>query len=152
MAAHFAGFSRHFGIENLPFGVATVNDDVQAQCVSRYENSVILLDKLLSHFDRLSLPDGVFRGPSLNKFAALGRTTHQDVRRVLQSLIERQNIPQEAIVDVNRLTMHLPVSIGDFTDFSCSSHHNKRISAALVGTSGNLPPGYLHMPLGLFCT
>lgn len=43
--------------------------------------------------------------------------------------------------------MHLPVSIGDFTDFSCSKEHVLNAGEAIMGKRF-LPPGFLHFPVG----
>jgi fumarylacetoacetase len=43
--------------------------------------------------------------------------------------------------------MHLPVSVGDFSDFSCSVDHALNAGEAVLGTR-DLPPGFLHFPIG----
>jgi len=43
--------------------------------------------------------------------------------------------------------MHLPVSIGDFTDFSCSKEHVLNAGEAIM-KKRFLPPGFLHFPVG----
>ena len=43
--------------------------------------------------------------------------------------------------------MHLPVEIGDFTDFSCSTDHMLNAGEAVTGLR-NLPPSFLHYPVG----
>jgi fumarylacetoacetase len=44
-------------------------------------------------------------------------------------------------------TMHLPVSIGNFTDFSCSKDHVPNAGEAIM-KKRSLPPGFLHFPIG----
>lgn len=43
--------------------------------------------------------------------------------------------------------MHLPVSVGDFTDFSCSKDHVLNAGEAIM-KKRFLPPGFLHFPIG----
>jgi fumarylacetoacetase len=43
--------------------------------------------------------------------------------------------------------MDLPVSIGDFTDFSCSKDHVISAGEAIM-KKRPLPPGFLHFPIG----
>jgi len=143
MAAH----TSHFGINNIPFGVASGVSHKRQQCVSRFENTVIFLADV-PELSSLGLPANVFANTTLNAFAALGRPASQKVRSTLQELIKSDSLPREAREDISAVTMHLPVQIGDYTDFSCSPHHNRNAGQALLGFSRGLPPGYLHHPLG----
>jgi fumarylacetoacetase len=43
--------------------------------------------------------------------------------------------------------MHLPVRVGDFSDFSLSKNHVLNASKAVFGVE-SLPPGFLHFPVG----
>lgn len=147
MTAPKPGFDAHFGINNIPFGIASSKKHFNPTCVSRYEDNVIFLDDLPALFGNITdLPGDVFHNASLNKFAALPRSVHQYVRRKLQDAI-RKGLPpgcSEHIADVN---MHLPVDVGDFTDFSCSLDHVQNASEAMTGVRSS-PPAFFHMPVG----
>lgn len=43
--------------------------------------------------------------------------------------------------------MHLPVDIGDFSDFSCSLDHVLNAGEAAMGVRSE-PPGFRHFPIG----
>ena len=43
--------------------------------------------------------------------------------------------------------MHMPVHVGDFTDFSCSEDHVVNAGEAVFGER-KLPPSFLYQPLG----
>lgn len=43
--------------------------------------------------------------------------------------------------------MHLPFSIGDFTDFSCSENHVLNASEVIF-KKRDAPPGFYHFPVG----
>lgn len=45
------------------------------------------------------------------------------------------------------VAMHLPVTVGDFTDFSCSHHHVQNAAEAMTGKR-SAPPAFFHMPVG----
>jgi len=141
-------FTDHFGIENIPFGIGSSGRYPTPQCVSRYKDSVIFLFDIASLLEEVDFHSEILRQPTLNAFAALGRDTQQKVRSGLQELIRNGALPEESCENIASVVMHLPVSIGDFTDFSCSPHHNRNAGEALLGMSRGLPPGYLHMPLG----
>jgi len=141
-------FVHHFGIENIPFGIASSRLHPAPACVTRHANSVIFLADLPELSSRLKVDERFFLQPTLNAFAALGRGAQHKARGILQEMIEADSLPQESCEDVADVQMHLPVSIGDFTDFSCSPHHNRNAGQALLGMSRGLPPGYSHLPLG----
>ncbi|KAL1305029.1 hypothetical protein AAFC00_003928 [Neodothiora populina] len=149
MTASNQDWSAHFGIQNIPFGVASSSKHNTPQTVSRYGNSIIFLAELGESFlASVQLPQDVFLESTLNKFAALGGSVQQTVRGALQAMIKADSIPQHSIEDVSMVQMHLPVSVGDFTDFSCSEYHNLNASQAVTGrrglppTWGFIPPGY----------
>ncbi|PSK48601.1 Fumarylacetoacetase [Elsinoe australis] len=142
-----ADFADHFGVENIPFGIASSSKHSSPQAVTRHENKVIFLAEI-PEISKAAGAEGVLTQSTLNSFAALGRSAHKAVRAAVQQAIKSGSIPESAIEDVQSVKMHLPVSTGDFTDFSCSPHHNKRAGRALLGQSGALPPGFFHQPLG----
>lgn len=137
----------HFGVHNIPFGIGSRCDDDSAQCVSRIGNDVIYVADLYNNFAIEGLPRNTLYQTSLNALAMLGRQIHDKVRKAIQDLEMRNCIPRSCKQDISTVKMQLPVSIDDFTDFSCSSHHNRNAGQALMGASRELSPGYLHMPL-----
>ncbi|KAF2152849.1 fumarylacetoacetate hydrolase FahA [Myriangium duriaei CBS 260.36] len=144
MSSYDEEFADHFGIDNIPFGIASSTWHDSLQAVTRYDNTVIFLAEL----SITGVPQNVFLQSSLNSFAALGRAIHSLVRSQIQQLIREEKIPGHAKEHVTNVCMALPVVIGDFTDFSCSPTHNRNAGQALMGQARGLPPGYLHMPLG----
>ncbi|PNS17298.1 Fumarylacetoacetase [Sphaceloma murrayae] len=142
-----ADFADHFGIENIPFGIASSSKRTSPQAVTRHENKVIFLSEL-PEVSKAGAPAEVFTQPTLNAFGALGRSTHKAVRAAIQQAIKSGSVPDAAVEDVSAVKMHLPMNSGDFTDFSCSPHHNRRAGRALLGQSGSLPPAFHNQPLG----
>lgn len=141
-------FGSHFGIENIPFGIASSNKHTSPQAVTRFENKVIFLADLVQHVSELqSLSSGIFSEPTLNTFAALGRPDHRLVRSAVQKLVKESNLPEGSTEDISACKMHLPVSIADFTDFSCSEYHNLNAGFAVTGRKG-LPPSWGFIPPG----
>lgn len=141
-------FGSHFGIENIPFGIASSNKHTSQQAVTRLENKVIFLADLVQSDSELqSLPNGIFSQPTLNAFAALGRPAHQLVRSAVQKLIKDNKLPESSAEDLSACQMHLPVQVSDFTDFSCSEYHNLNAGHAATGRRG-LPPSWGFIPPG----
>lgn len=141
-------FGSHFGIENIPFGIASSSKHTTSQAVTRFENKVIFLADLVQHVSELqSLPNGIFSQPTLNAFAALGRPAHRLVRSAIQKLVNESKLPEGSTEDISVCQMHLPVSVADFTDFSCSEYHNLNAGLAAMGRKG-LPPSWGFIPPG----
>ena len=110
-------YSDHFSIANIPFGVASSEIHPNSQCVTRLENSVIFLVELQKSgiFSSIKgLPEGIFDKPSLNDFAALPRSIHREVRKVLQEKLQG-TLPAEFSEDISAVTLHLPMTVGGFT-------------------------------------
>jgi fumarylacetoacetase len=97
------------------------------------------------------LPWSVLRQSTLNQFAALPSSVQHALRRQLQFAIQKDSslstFPLQAVQPISEVTMHVPVSIGDFTDFSCSHHHVQSAAEAMTGQR-SAPPAFFNMPIG----
>ncbi|KAK3117129.1 hypothetical protein LTR53_001786 [Teratosphaeriaceae sp. CCFEE 6253] len=137
---------------NIPFGVGSSKANAVPTCVSRFQDSVIFLDKLQDTFNGVQgLPDGIFAHPTLNAFAALPQPVHVEIRERLQDAIREDatltSFPAGSVEPIPAVSMHLPVATGDFTDMSCSLNHVQNASEAMTGTRSE-PPAFFHMPIG----
>lgn len=86
----------------------------------------------------------------MNAFAALPKSVQRDVRSNLQHVFSTDNrntLPKGSTANIDSVQMHLPVAIGDFTDFSASKEHVLNAGEAVLGRTF-LPPGFLHYPIG----
>ncbi|PQE31806.1 fumarylacetoacetate hydrolase protein [Rutstroemia sp. NJR-2017a WRK4] len=146
-------FSSHFSTNNIPFGIASSDAHPKPSAATRYEDTVIFLDKLAENGLLKSLPAeavDAFSQPVLNDFAALPKSIYQQTRSILQSLLSEKgtsSLPNGTTALANDVTMHLPVSSRDFTDFSCSKDHVLNAGEAIQGKR-YLPPGFLYFPIG----
>ena len=87
---------------------------------------------------------------TLNDFAALGREYTTSVRNAIQQAFKPDSSykpPLHAVIPVSQAKMHIPVHVGDFTDFSCSEDHVVNAGEAVFGKRA-VPPGFPHYPLG----
>ncbi|TLS26894.1 hypothetical protein PpBr36_05017 [Pyricularia pennisetigena] len=142
------GWAHHFSVANIPFGIASSPRFPSPQPVTRVDNDVIFLHKLYEQGLLSSvpdLPDGVFKYSTLNALAALPKTVHSAVREAIQKAWREGSVSSESKEDVSGVTMHLPVHVSDFTDFSCSLEHVKN-AGRIVINNDNPPPGFFHFP------
>jgi fumarylacetoacetase len=142
-------YSSHFSLANIPFGVASSKEHPSPQCVTRLENTVIFLGVLQGTgvFKKVTdLPNDVFDQPTLNEFAALPKSIQREVRTILQSVLT-ERLPENSTEDIAAVTLHMPVSVGGFTDFSCSLHHVRNAGRAILNDE-TPPPGFFNFPIG----
>jgi fumarylacetoacetase len=146
MADHYAS---HFSINNIPYGIASSQRYSEPQCVTRIENKVIFLAYVAGQavFEGLS-PSlvEIFLQPTLNSFAALSQEVQSKVRRAIQEAYKQDQL-KDAFEDIQNVTLHLPVQIGDFTDYSASTNHVLNASEAVTGVR-SFPPAFHKYPVG----
>ncbi|KAK6443022.1 hypothetical protein LTR95_000736 [Oleoguttula sp. CCFEE 5521] len=149
MTSSLPGYSSHFGIENIPFGIGSSTSHPEPQGVTRLEDNVIFLADLNDTLQDIpDLPSSIFSQSTLNAFAALPKSVHQDVRSKLQAALkDSSSLPKNAVEPIASVTMHLPVDCGDFSDFSCSFDHVQNASEAMTGTRSH-PPAFFYQPIG----
>lgn len=102
------------------------------------------------------LGEECFAQPSLNRFMAKGPKTWSFVRRKLgdwvrsDSSIIRDNpsLQERFLIPMGRVTMHLPVEIGDYTDFYSSKHHAFNVGSMFRDPANALMPNWKHIPIG----
>ena len=100
----------------------------------------------------LSLDPRVLDRPVLNPLMALGKPVAQQIRLRLQELLSDEDSPLRSVADSvlvpqAEARMHLPVSIGDYTDFYSSEEHARRVGTMFRGAEHALPPQWKHMPI-----
>lgn len=111
----------------------------------------------LADFPKKSLD--VFSEPSLNSFAALGRAVHRSVRRYLRRVLENitpfpdvlktnLSLKEAAIIPLSRVQTHVPMAIGDYTDFYAGRNHAFNVGALFRGPNNAINPNYNHLPVG----
>jgi fumarylacetoacetase len=142
-------YASHFGINNIPYGIASSPQRPTPQCATRISDDVIFLSELTGQEAFKSIPaplTSIFRQSSLNTFAALPREIHTQVRAAIQQA-HRDQATKGCAEKVENVTLHLPVQIGDFTDYSASVNHVLNAGEAVMGVR-SLPPGFLKYPVG----
>lgn len=149
----------HFPIQNLPYGVFTSQNNSERHIGVAIGELILDLTMLQREggFSGTSI-DGsdVFQQPCLNAFMARGKQAWQDVRARITSLLSSSNpelrdqptLRGKVFVHQTDATMHLPVQIGDYTDFYSSKYHAFNVGSMFRGPDNALQPNYLHLPVG----
>lgn len=145
-----------FTLENIPFGIGSTEGAPRA--ATRIGNKVIDLDALhkAGLFSSINLPEGIFSKKVLNDFIELGKPITNAVRVRIQELFAADNgelrdneaLRVDALRNVNQVQMHLPVRVGDYTDFYSSREHATNVGTMFRDPNNALLPNWLHIPVG----
>lgn len=142
-----------FSIYNLPFGIFSTAKQKPQVGVAIGDQIIHLaavhMHKLLGD---VSLDPLVLDQPSLNDLIALGKPTAQHIHQRLQALLSDEDSPLRAVADSvlvpqSEARMHLPVAVGDYTDFYSSEEHARRVGTMFRGAENALPPNWKHLPI-----
>ena len=146
-----------FPIQNLPFGIFSVNGDSPKVGVA-IGDKIIDLKELheLGYLSDLPFSVSDFDNEFLNDMMLHGKQATRDLRNRISELLssdnqELQRNPEEAnqiIVDQSEATMHLPVKIGDYTDFYSSEQHAYNVGCMFGDPNNALLPNWKHIPVG----
>jgi fumarylacetoacetase len=142
-----------FSIYNLPFGIFSTSAKNRRAGMAIGDKVVDLPAAAnLGIFAGLGIHYEVFENEDLNDFIALGKTITNEVRlRVQNELCDDESILKESgDVFVNRsdVTMHMPVKVGDYTDFYSSREHAENVGKMFRGEENALLPNWKHLPVG----
>jgi len=128
-----------FTLANLPYGVFSTDSSEHHIGIAIGEYALDL-KKLAQEgvFSGISFDPTTLESATLNNYAALGRDVHRNVRSFLQELLRvdtsygsilRDNPEriQRVLIRLSDITMHLPMEIGDYTDFFVGIHHAQNV-------------------------
>lgn len=98
----------------------------------------------------------VFKQPTLNALMALNHRAWSEARETIQNLLSLDNktlqndeqLCLKAFTAQCEVIMHLPVQIGDYTDFYSSIHHATNVGVMFRSKENALMPNWKHLPVG----
>ena len=142
-----------FSIHNIPFGIFSTKDSKKRVGIAIGD---MILDLKLSSdlgvFDNLSFDFNIFENEYLNDFISLGKSITNNVRLIIQnelsdssSVLRNHN---NLLIKQSDAELHLPLKIGDYTDFYSSIEHATNIGSMFRDPSNPLLPNWKHIPVG----
>ena len=142
-----------FSIYNLPFGVFSTNKKNKRIGVAIGDHVIDLhACNSLDLFKDLNIESHVFKNSFLNNFIELGKGITSKVREIIQAELTNDNSlikhNSNCIIPIDSVEMHLPVNIGDYTDFYSSIEHASNIGSMFRDPSNPLLPNWKHLPVG----
>ena len=162
-----------FSIHNLPFGIFSVDGGKKKVGVA-IGDKILDLSAVaaLGYFEDLDIPNEVFSKSFLNDFISLGKPITTKVRLWIQELLSDRNSSGKdsrwkdsrrkdslskssplsqhsaALVPQSEANMHLPIRIGDYTDFYSSIEHATNVGKMFRDPENALLPNWKHIPVG----
>jgi fumarylacetoacetase len=140
-----------FSLQNLPYGCFS-HPQGQIHCGIRVGDHVLDL-WVLREAGLLPLQANPFQG-DLNAFAALGKSAWNATRQAVIELLQ-PNQPRlrddaalraQALLPLDEVTLRMPVTVGDYTDFYSSREHATNVGA-MFRPENPLMPNWLHLPV-----
>ncbi|KAK8135392.1 hypothetical protein PG984_003332 [Apiospora sp. TS-2023a] len=138
-------YTEHFSLANLPYGIASCSAHPEKAVATRLNDFILFLADL-----PLDCSDNVksaLTKPTLNDLAATSKSELQLLRSSLKKALEDDSVVSKFGYKVNDVSLHLPISVAGFFDFSCSKDHVQNMEEAIFGKKG-MPPSFLHYPVG----
>ncbi|RDL41848.1 Uncharacterized protein BP5553_01827 [Venustampulla echinocandica] len=155
-----------FSLSNIPFGIINskgsplekrpaiaISDHVlDLKAFSKGDGFAGLASLSKEHLE-------VFSQSTLNAFAALGQPVHNSVREYIQDVFsettsrpeilkDNDALRKEALLPKHETKTHLPMEIGDYTDFFAGKNHAFNTGALFREPKNALQPNYTHLPVG----
>lgn len=146
-----------FPIQNLPFGIFSANMLTPRAAVAIGDYAVDLAAlQALGYLDALELPNKIFERPRLNDFLELGKPIWRAVRNRISQLLNADNAELRdneedkwrILYKKEDIVMHMPVNIGDYTDFYSSIEHATNVGKMFRDPDNALLPNWKHIPVG----
>ena len=139
-----------FSIHNIPFGIFSTQDRSPRAGVA--VGDFILDLAAVAELDVFDFNTAVFEKEILNDFIALGKTITKKVRKNIQHWLQDDNSvlanKPELFVKQSHAQMHMPVYIGDYTDFYSSIEHATNVGKMFRDPENALLPNWKHIPVG----
>ncbi|MCB1677033.1 MAG: fumarylacetoacetate hydrolase family protein, partial [Halioglobus sp.] len=142
-----------FSIHNLPFGIFSVHNESPRIGVA-IGDQVLDLNQVakMGLFQDITTEVSFFSSSSLNSFIGLGKSVTSKIRMRVQELLSKADSPlkgqQGVLYPQESVKLHLPVQIGDYTDFYSSIEHATNVGKMFRDPENALLPNWRHLPVG----
>ncbi|WP_407527608.1 fumarylacetoacetase [Methylobacterium oryzisoli] len=141
-----------FPIQNLPLGVFSPNGEAPRAGVAIGERILDLPALLAANLLSGTAADAVeAAGATLNGLLGLGAGPRRALRARLSELLAEGSPARNQVApllhDAAAAQLHLPATIGDYTDFYVGIHHAENIGKQFR-PDNPLLPNYKHVPIG----
>ncbi len=139
-----------FSIHNIPFGIFSTANRSPRAGIAIGEHILDLVE--VAKLNVFNFDTSVLKKDTLNDFIALGKKITSKVRTDIQELLQDNTSvlkdKPEVFVKQADAQMHLPIKIGDYTDFYSSIEHATNVGTMFRDPANALLPNWKHIPVG----
>ena len=146
-----------FPLANLPFGIFSTPSRSPRPGM-RLGDHVVDLSAChaLGFLNDVEVNAEVLAAPVLNPLMQLGKPVTVALRERIQALLhadsaelrDRTDAHASCLVAMDEVHMHMPVEVGDYTDFYSSEDHARNVGKMFRDPENALLPNWKHMPVG----
>ena len=144
-----------FTIHNIPFGIFSAEQETKRIGIAIGEQimdlSAAYTAGIFSAFSAIEgFDESIFINPYLNDFIALGKNVTSSIRLIIQEELcdENSKINHPRFFrPIQEVQLHLPVKIGDYTDFYSSIEHATNVGSLFRDPKNALLPNWKHLPV-----
>jgi len=139
-----------FSIHNIPFGIFSTKDRSPRVGVAIGEHILDLA--AVAELDVFDFNTALLEKDTLNDFISLGKEITTRVRKKIQYWLKDDDSvlagKPELFVKQSEAQMHMPVAVGDYTDFYSSLEHATNVGKMFRDPENALLPNWKHIPVG----
>ena len=144
-----------FPIQNLPFGIISINGSTPRPAVAIGDYAVDLKELAAAGMlNGLGFEMSDFDSSSLNLIINRGKKLCSALRNRVSELLRSDNSElrdsasrESCIVSMTDVQMHMPVEVGDYTDCYSSEDHARNVGKMFRDPDNALLPNWKHMPV-----
>lgn len=142
-----------FTIYNIPFGIYSTAKTKPRVCIAIGDQILDLVKaNNLGIFKELKIKKSIFKNATLNDFIALGKKKTNKVREIIQKELcdehSKLRNNKKLFLLQSDVQLHLPIAIGDYTDFYSSIEHATNVGMMFRDPENALLPNWKHIPIG----
>lgn len=142
-----------FGLQNLPVGVYSLKSGSPKSVTFALGDFVVDLVALeKAGLFGIDLKNSLNQDTA-NQYIALGKSIHHQVRASIRQLFEDtchplRDLVTQVLIPLASVDLHLPIAIGDYTDFYSSEDHATNVGKMFRDPANALLPNWKHLPVG----
>lgn len=146
-----------FPIQNIPFGIFSTNEKTPrvGTIIGDTVIDVAALEEL-GYLKGLDIDTWSYECDSLNVLMDAHKAGIRSLRNRISEIFTDSNSElrdntehkENILIDISNVNMHLPVEIGDYTDFYSSREHATNVGTMFRDPANALLPNWLHIPVG----
>ncbi|MAU16237.1 MAG: fumarylacetoacetase [Muricauda sp.] len=139
-----------FSIHNIPFGIFSTQNRKTRVGVAVGDHILDLA--AVAELDVFDFNTAILEKDTLNAFISLGKEITTRVRKKIQYWLQHDDSvlagKPQLFVRQSEAQMHMPVAIGDYTDFYSSLEHATNVGKMFRDAENALLPNWKHIPVG----